>query len=109
MCTLMLIGWGTLMTKHLPQDMFYILGILLLVGLLKKQRTVARSSTEAEYWAIATALAETNWVMNLMTELQLSFPVPPTIYCDNVGDTNLCRNPVFHSRMKQIALDSHFV
>ena len=31
------------------------------------------------------------------------------IYCDNVGATNLCANPVFHSRMKHVALDYHFI
>ncbi|RZC16945.1 Retrovirus-related Pol polyprotein from transposon RE1 [Glycine soja] len=33
----------------------------------------------------------------------------PVIYCDNLGATNLSANPVFHSRMKHIALAYHFV
>ncbi|KAH0751494.1 hypothetical protein KY285_004642 [Solanum tuberosum] len=74
-----------------------------------KQRTIARSSTEAEYRAVASALAETNWVTNLLKELHVSLPQAPTIYCDNVGATYLCANPVFHSRMKHIAVDFHFV
>jgi len=75
----------------------------------KKQRTIARSSTEAEYRAVASALAETNWVTNLLAELRLKFQKVPTIYCDNVGATYLCANPIFHSRMKHIAVDFHFV
>lgn len=31
------------------------------------------------------------------------------IYYDNIGATYLAANPVFHSRMKHIALDYHFV
>ena len=31
------------------------------------------------------------------------------VYCDNVGATYVCANPVFHSRMKHIAIDFHFV
>lgn len=31
------------------------------------------------------------------------------IYCDNAGATYVCANPVFHSKMKHIALDYHFV
>lgn len=73
----------------------------------KKQRTVARSSIEAEYRALATAVAETNWLMNLLKELRIVLPRAPVVFCDNVGATYLCMNPVFHSRMKHIAIDFH--
>jgi hypothetical protein len=33
----------------------------------------------------------------------------PSIYCDNIGATQLSQNPVMHSRMKHIAIDLHFV
>ncbi|OIT34754.1 retrovirus-related pol polyprotein from transposon tnt 1-94, partial [Nicotiana attenuata] len=75
----------------------------------KKQRTVARSSTEAEYRAIASALAEVNWVQKLLAELHVQLPDAPTIFCDNVDATYLCQNPVLHSRMKHIEVDFHFV
>ncbi|XP_019250891.1 PREDICTED: uncharacterized protein LOC109229793 [Nicotiana attenuata] len=75
----------------------------------KKQRTVARSSTEAEYKAVATAVAEVNWLSNLLRELFLKQLKLPIIYCDNIGATYLCKNPVFHSRMKHVAIDFHFV
>ncbi|XP_016546839.1 secreted RxLR effector protein 161-like [Capsicum annuum] len=38
----------------------------------KKQRSVSRSSTEAEYRAVAAALAETNWITNLLRATQRS-------------------------------------
>ena len=75
----------------------------------RKQRSVARSSTEAEYRAVATTAAEVSWVQQLLGELDSSPPLSPMIYCDNVGATYLCVNPVFHSRMKHIAIDFHFV
>lgn len=73
------------------------------------QNGVARSSTEAEYRAIANAAAEVRWICNLLSELHIHLPLAPVIYCDNVGATYLSANPVFHSRMKHIALDYHFV
>ncbi|CAA7037247.1 unnamed protein product [Microthlaspi erraticum] len=73
----------------------------------KKQKGVSRSSTEAEYRAVANTVAEIRWICNILTELGV--PSPPTVYCDNVGATFLCANPVFHSRMKHIALDYHFL
>ena len=75
----------------------------------KKQRTVARSSTEAEYRSVASTAAEIRWICALLTELGVTLSLQPVIYCDNVGATNLCSNPVFHSRMKHVALDYHFI
>lgn len=75
----------------------------------KKQKGVARSSTEAEYRAVANAASELLWVCSLLSELGLKLHAAPTIYCDNVGATYLCANPVFHSRMKHIAIDYHFI
>ncbi|GJR82519.1 retrovirus-related pol polyprotein from transposon RE2 [Tanacetum coccineum] len=69
-----------------------------------KQKSVSHSSTEAEYKALANAAVELAWVENLLTELGLTLPAPPRLYCDNIG-----ANPVYHSRMKHVALDYHFV
>ena len=77
--------------------------------LSRKQRTVARSSTEAEYRAVATTTAEIMWITNLLSELHIPLTKPPLLLCDNVGATYLCSNPVLHSKMKHISLDYHFV
>lgn len=76
----------------------------------KKQSRISWSSTEAEYRALASAAAELTWLQSILQKLHVKIPASPapTIYCDNIGATNLCANPVFHSRMKHIALDYHF-
>ncbi|GKV48270.1 hypothetical protein SLEP1_g55092 [Rubroshorea leprosula] len=74
-----------------------------------KQRAVARSSTEAEYRALAAANSEMVWILNLLHELGIHPSTPPALYCDNIGATYLSSNPVMHSRMKHIAIDLHFV
>lgn len=75
----------------------------------KKQTGVARSSTEAEYRALTAAATEVKWLTSLMSELGLKSKDIPVLYCDNIGATYLSANPVFHSRMKHLALDYHFV
>jgi Reverse transcriptase (RNA-dependent DNA polymerase) len=74
----------------------------------KKQSTVARSSTEAEYRGLATVTAEVIWLQSLFKEFNLHVPVP-TLWCDNLGATFLASNPAFHARTKHVELDYHFV
>ena len=75
----------------------------------KKQATVSRSSTEAEYKALANATAEIIWVQTLLQELGVSQSRAACLWCDNIGATYLSANPVFHARTKHIEVDYHFV
>lgn len=75
----------------------------------KKQNGVARSSTEAEYRAVANKASELDWICNVLSELGITLSSPPLVFCDNVGATFLCANSVIHSRMKHITIDYHFV
>jgi hypothetical protein len=60
-----------------------------------KQRTVARSSTEAEYKALADGTTKVIWLQYLLIDLQVPSVSAPTIWCDNLGATYLSANPIF--------------
>ncbi|XP_019200072.1 PREDICTED: uncharacterized protein LOC109193673 [Ipomoea nil] len=69
------------------------LGPNLLSWVSRKQRTVARSSTEAEYKALADVAAEVTWIQSLLRELWLLPSTIPLLWCDNLGATYLCSTP----------------
>jgi hypothetical protein len=85
------------------------LGGYLISWSARKQPTVSRSSTEAEYKSLANATAEMIWVQKLLTELGVQHPSMARLWCDNLGATYLSANPIFHARTKHIEIDFHFV
>ncbi|RVX16292.1 Retrovirus-related Pol polyprotein from transposon RE2 [Vitis vinifera] len=75
----------------------------------KNQQTITRSSIEAEYRLVANTTFELNFICYLLNDLGISLPYCPVIYYDNIGATQLCSNPIFHSRIKHVAIDFHFI
>lgn len=75
----------------------------------RRQPTVSRSSAEAEYRAVATAVAETCWLRHLLLELNCPLDSATVVYCDNISAVYMSANPVQHRRTKHIELDINFV
>ncbi|XP_020685464.1 uncharacterized protein LOC110101732 [Dendrobium catenatum] len=88
---------------------FSYLGPNLVSWHVKKQATVAKSSTEAEYRALSAATSDVLWLRHLLHEFHATQSEPTPIYCDNTSTIALAHNPVFHARTKHIELDYHFI
>ncbi|GJW00925.1 gag/pol polyprotein [Tanacetum coccineum] len=85
------------------------LGSNLISWTARKQRTVSRSFTEAEYKALADTVAELTWLQALLHELGIRSSSTPILWCDNLGATYLSANPIFRARTKHVEIDYHFV
>jgi hypothetical protein len=73
----------------------------------RRQRTVAQSTTEAEYMATAEAVKETIWWRRFLGELEQPTDSPIPLYSDNAGSISLAHNPEHHARTKHIDVKYH--
>lgn len=71
--------------------------------------TVARSSSEVEYRAFATATTDIIWVYHLLWEFHISISEFVPLYCDNPYVIALAHNPAFHALIKHIEINYHFL
>ena len=58
----------------------------------RKQPMVSRSSTEAEYKALANGTAKTIWIQSVLKELGVFLSQPPVLWCDNIGAILICQS-----------------
>lgn len=75
----------------------------------QKQRTVALSSTEAEYMGITEGIKEALHISSFMHEIRLPELSKVMVYNDNRGAKLLAENQVFHQRTKHIDIRYHFI
>jgi hypothetical protein len=72
------------------------------------QKTVALSSTEAEYMALSDCSRQAVWIKTMIEELGIVFKTVP-IYCDNQGASFIASNPVQESRTKHIDIRYYYI
>jgi hypothetical protein len=75
----------------------------------RKQKTVAASLTDAEYIAVSEASREVCWLRQLLDEIGYSQDSPTPLLCDNNGAISLSGDPSFHSRVKHLDIQYHFI
>lgn len=79
----------------------------------QRQKTVATSSTEAEYVAASDACKEAIWLRGFYNELapimELQDQKAIQLGIDNASALKLTKNPEFHGRTKHINVRHHFI
>lgn len=77
----------------------------------RKQKSVALSSTEAEYVALSSAAKELIHLKTLLIDLGFSTLVngPIELFGDNLSAQQIVKNPVHHSRTKHIDIKFHHI
>lgn len=93
--------------KSITGTLFEVLGCTV-SWMTRKQQTVALSSTEAEYVALAIAGTEFQWLKGLLSEMGFNLANPVTIYEDNQACIHLLRRWE-HSRLKHVDVKYKFI
>ena len=99
---------GDIDTRRSTSGYTFFIGNSLISWSSRKQITVAKSSTEAEYVALSGATQETIWLRRLLNDIHYATEHPTIIYEDNQGAIDLSRNPKHHNRVKHIDIAYHF-
>ena len=76
---------------------------------MKKQATVALSSAEEEYQAMAAALQEAIYLRAALEDFGLPMKKPNHIGEDSQSCIKMCHNPVMHKSSKHIDTKLHFI
>ncbi|XP_003381487.1 conserved hypothetical protein [Trichinella spiralis] len=74
----------------------------------QKQKSVALSTTEAEYVAAGEGAKDMMWLMSLFAEVT-EVKQKPILFVDNMGAVKLSKNPEFYKRSNHIEVRFHFV
>ena len=75
----------------------------------KRQDVVAQSTVEAEYIAMALAIKNLLWIIQLLHELGLRVELPVEVNEDNQGTIQLAKNPIISTRSKHIDIRYHLI
>nr|GEV09122.1 retrovirus-related Pol polyprotein from transposon TNT 1-94 [Tanacetum cinerariifolium] len=95
-------------TRRSTYGSLQFLGDRLISWSSKRQKSVAISSTEAEYITLSGCCAQILWMRPQLTDYGLGFNKIP-MYCDNKSVIALCCNNVQHSWSKHIDIRYHFI
>jgi len=74
----------------------------------KRQTCVVLSTTEVEYIVVGTCCAQSLWIKQQLSDFSLILS-QISLLCDNISTINLTKNPMQHSRTKDIEIRHHFI
>nr|GEV68093.1 reverse transcriptase domain-containing protein [Tanacetum cinerariifolium] len=94
---------GDYVDQKSNSDIYTFVGCYLTSWFSKKQTALVISTTEAEYVSSEKACQQALW----MKQALIDYDVP--IMCNNKGTNDPSKNPVQHSRTKQIKIRHHFL
>ena len=94
---------------HSTSGFVYLLADAAISWSSRKQKTVAQSTTHAEYMAITDAANQAAWYRSFFSEIGYDVEDPIPLHGDNKGAVDLALNPVTGRRSKHIPIKFHAI
>jgi hypothetical protein len=99
---------GCRVDRKLTSGTWQFLGSLLVSWSSRKQSSVAQSTTEAEYVAVASCCSQLLWITYTLSDFGKECSHVP-LMCDSTSAIRVSQNLVLHSTTKHIEVRYHFL
>jgi hypothetical protein len=99
---------GCRVDRKLTSGTLQFLGSLLVSWSSHKQSSVAQSTTEVEYVDVASCCSQLLWITYTLSDFGEECSHVP-LMCDSTSAISVAKNPVLHSRTKNIEVRYHFL
>jgi hypothetical protein len=100
---------GSAEDRKSTSGMCFNLGSTMISWGSRKHKSVALSTTEAEYITACEACTKAIWLRNLISDLFDQISYSTIIHCDNKSSIRLSEHPMFHERSKHIEIKYYFI
>eukprot|EP00253_Pinus_taeda_P024646 PITA_24646 len=87
----------------------FYMGSRLVSWFSKKQSSIDLSASEEEYVVVAYCCTQLLLMMQTLQEIQITCTPPISIICDNTSVISISKNPIMHSKSKNIPIKYHFL
>lgn len=71
--------------------------------------TISRSTSEAEYQALASTVCELQWLTYLFLDFNVEFITFALLYCNNQSTRHVVAITTFYERTKHFEIDYHIM
>nr|GEV78015.1 uncharacterized mitochondrial protein AtMg00810-like [Tanacetum cinerariifolium] len=106
--TMKLVSWLNRQMRKSTSGVYTFMGCCLTSWFAKKQTALPISTTEAEYVSARKACQQALWMKQVLIDYGIRLD-EVSIMCDNKGAIDISKNPVQHSRTKDIEICHHFI
>ena len=100
---------GCIDDRRITNVATFYLGECLVSWISNKHSSLSLSTAKAEYIASSSCCTQVLWMKQTLTDIQVEYDEPISIYCDNTSNISISKKTLMHSKTKHIPIKYHFL